>query len=102
MKNERFIQPTALNILGSTQNAACQTSTPQPDETTSKSSWWDRLKAKVKNVWDKAMSVARDITDNVMPIVNGLGGFLCGWAAFCNRRRGDVKRGGRQYAPYNA
>ncbi len=82
MNNKRFINPQTINILGGSQNTACQKSTVEPTEPETKQSLWGRFKAKVKRVWGTVISVAEEIKDNIMPIVIGVGGFLANWAAF--------------------
>lgn len=89
-----FITPATTNILGGTQNSFDQSFASQTHEADSspKQSLWGKLKAKVKRTWDTIMSAAKDIKENVMPIVVGVGAFLSNWATFCNRTRSIDRR----------
>lgn len=91
-----FIRPDTVHILGGIQQTGHQPEyhadgQSQPE---SKPTWWGKFKAEVKHVWHEVMAVAADVKENIMPIVAGVGSFLVGWAAFCNRtRNSDRQRG---------
>lgn len=91
-----FVKPDTVHILGGAQQAGHQPEyqancREQPD---SKPSQWGNFKFKAKRAWNAIVSVAKDIKENFIPILIGVGAFLSSWATFCNRSRSsDHQRG---------
>lgn len=87
--NDRsYLRNQTIDILGGTQQPENQSSEPA---TNSEPSRWEKFKAKVKSAWNTVVKVAKDIKENIIPIITGIGTFLSGWTAFCdhvqNQRR---------------
>lgn len=77
----RYIYPSALNILGGEQTPPTQTSDEQCDFTPEQT-WKDKIKSSAKKVFGFLKRALDYIKEVVVPVVTAASGILNAWSNF--------------------